>query len=145
MQLGDVARRTVPKMTLIAAPREGGAVCTRTLIPHRVHASIGVLGAVSVATAAVLPGSVAHGLAVVPDGLGQRLVIEHPSGEFTVQLTRASIDEPPAAARAALLRTARLIMKGSVQIPSSLWAGPDAGQALSRAADPTIVERDRPS
>jgi len=124
MNLGDVAQRTVPKMTLIAAPREGGTVCTRTLIPHRVHASIGVLGAVSVATAAVLPGSVAQGIAVVPAGLSRRLVIEHPTGEFTVQLTKGAADEPDETARAALLRTARLIMDGKVQIPSSVWAGP---------------------
>jgi 4-oxalomesaconate tautomerase len=123
MKLGDVAQRTVPKMTLIAAPREGGAVCTRTLIPHRVHASIGVLGAVSVATAAVLPGSVADGLAVVPEGLSRRLVIEHPTGEFTVQLSKDTMEAPDASARAALLRTARLIMHGLVQIPGAVWDG----------------------
>jgi 4-oxalomesaconate tautomerase len=49
MNLGDVTKKTVPKMTLVAPPREGGAVSTRTFIPHRVHEAIGVLGAVSVA------------------------------------------------------------------------------------------------
>lgn len=61
MQLGDVSQRTVPKMTLIAEPRHGGAISSRTFIPHRCHASIGVFGAVSVASACLLPGSVAQG------------------------------------------------------------------------------------
>lgn len=123
MNLGNVAQRTVPKMTLVARPRAGGAVCTRTFIPHRVHASIGVLGAVSVATAAVLPGSVTQGIAQVPDGLARRLVIEHPTGEFTVNLVKDSADQPEDTVRAALLRTAALIMDGRVRVPVSLWAG----------------------
>ncbi len=61
MNLGDVARRTVPKMTLLAEPRDGGAISSRTFIPHRCHASIGVFGAVSVASACLIPGSVAEG------------------------------------------------------------------------------------
>ena len=121
MNLGDVSRRTVPKMCLIAAPRDGGAVCTRTWIPHRVHASIGVLGAVSVASAVVLPGSVAQGLALIPDGLRRRLAIEHPTGEFSVELSREREDEPEESARAALLRTARLLMDGRARIPASVW------------------------
>jgi len=123
MNLGDVAQRTVPKMTLVAPPRAGGAVCTRTFIPHRVHASIGVLGAVSVATAAVLPGSVMQGIAQVPDGLARRLAIEHPTGEFTVDLVKDSLEQPDETARAALLRTAALIMDGRVRVPASLWTG----------------------
>lgn len=123
MNLGDVAQRTVPKMTLVAAPRAGGAVCTRTFIPHRVHASIGVLGAVSVATAAVLSGSILQGVAQVPGGLARRLAIEHPSGEFTVDLVKDSLDQPEDTVRAALLRTARLIMDGRVRVPASLWPG----------------------
>lgn len=127
MNLGDVSRRTVPKMCLIAPPGNGGAVCTRCWIPHRVHASIGVLGAVSVASAVVLPGSVAQGIAVVPSGLRQRLAIEHPTGEFSVELTRDSADTPAQDARAALLRTARLIMDGRVRVPASVWAPEEEG------------------
>ena len=54
MNLGDVTEKSVPKMTMVAPPRNGGTVCTRTFIPKRCHASIGVLGAVSVATACML-------------------------------------------------------------------------------------------
>ena len=51
MNLGDVSSKTVPKMTMVSAAQDGGAISTRTFIPHRCHKTIGVLGAVSVATA----------------------------------------------------------------------------------------------
>ena len=83
MNLGDVAKKTVPKMSLVSAARHGGALSTRTFIPHRVHEAIGVLGAVSVATACLLPGSVAAQLATLRGTGGERrLDIEHPSGFF---------------------------------------------------------------
>ncbi|MGF7238338.1 MAG: 4-oxalomesaconate tautomerase, partial [Frankia sp.] len=71
MRLGDVAELTTPKICLLAAPQHGGAVSTRTFIPHRVHEAIGVFGAVSVATACLLPGSVANDVAKVGGGGGQ--------------------------------------------------------------------------
>ncbi|MYF87801.1 MAG: 4-oxalomesaconate tautomerase, partial [Rhodospirillaceae bacterium] len=66
MNLGNVVAKTVPKMTMVSAPQHGGAIATRTFIPHRCHATIGVLGAVSVATACLLPGSPAAALAALP-------------------------------------------------------------------------------
>ena len=86
MQLGDVTKKVVPKMSLISAPRAGGHVNTRTFIPHNCHAAIGVLGAVSVATACIWRGSVADGIATVPPGRTKQLSVEHPSGEFSVTL-----------------------------------------------------------
>ena len=68
MNLGDVSNKSVPKMMLVAPPRAGGAICVRSFIPHRAHASIGVLGAVSVATACLIAGSPAAALAVVSGG-----------------------------------------------------------------------------
>ncbi|MFT4272552.1 MAG: 4-oxalomesaconate tautomerase [Pantoea sp.] len=120
MNLGDVAARTVPKMTLIAEPNHGGCVSTRTFIPHRCHASIGVLGAVSVATACLIPGSVAQGIARLEAGREQRLAVEHPSGEFSVMLQR---DEAGNVIRSGLIRTARLLFIGAVAVPGSLWQG----------------------
>src|SRR6202020_1211495 len=70
MNLGDVSKKTVPKMSLVSPPKHGGAVGTRTFIPHRVHEAIGVFGAVSVATACVLPGSVAAEVAQAKTGDG---------------------------------------------------------------------------
>jgi 4-oxalomesaconate tautomerase len=123
MNLGDVGSKVVPKMSLIAPARAGGHVCTRTLIPHDTHAAIGVLGAVSVATACILPGSVTQGIATVPDGRIKRMSVEHPTGEFSVTLEVGGTPEHPSVVKAGLLRTARLIMRGEVLVPAALWDG----------------------
>ncbi|MDT8318942.1 MAG: 4-oxalomesaconate tautomerase [Xanthomonadales bacterium] len=124
MNLGETGARTVPKMCLIAAPQGGGTLMTRTFIPHRVHEAIGVLGAVSVATACVVPGSVADGMARLDRSTGsRRLDIEHPSGRFTVDIEVEVNGREVEVRRAALLRTARKLMQGSVFVPRELWAG----------------------
>jgi len=119
MGLGDVSARNYPKMCLIAPPREGGALATRCFIPHVCHDSIGVLAAVTVATACVLDGSVADGIAVVPPSDEKTLSIEHPTGEFSVDLG-LDPNNPGQVTRAALLRTARPIMRGEVLVPAHL-------------------------
>jgi 4-oxalomesaconate tautomerase len=110
MNLGDVAEKSVPKMTMVAAPAVGGAIATRSFIPHRCHAAIGVLGAVSVATACLLPDGPAAELAVLPGGEEKRLSIEHPTGETSVVVTMRN----GAVERAAILRTARKLFDGRV-------------------------------
>lgn len=110
MNLGDVAQATVPKMTIVSAPRAGGAISTRTFIPHRCHEAIGVLGAVSVATACLLPEGPAARAARVPQGSRPALSIEHPTGEFTVIATL----EAGEIVSTAVLRTARKLMDGRV-------------------------------
>jgi 4-oxalomesaconate tautomerase len=122
MQLGDVAKKVVPKMCLVAPPVDGGHLTTRTFIPHDCHSAVGVLGAVTVATAAVMPGSVAHRLARVPEGARKNFSVQHPTGEFTVTLTMNPQD-PAEVESASLLRTARLIMRGEVCIPGHIWQG----------------------
>lgn len=111
MNLGDVAAKSVPKMMLVAAPREGGAVAVRSLIPQRVHASIGVLGAVSVATACLIEGSPAAAVATVPVGRAKTLGVEHPTG---VTECVVSVDEAGQPVEAGMLRTARRLMDGVV-------------------------------
>ena len=114
MNLGDVTDKSVPKMTLAAPPRAGGAIATRTFIPHRCHASIGVLGAVSVATACMIPRSTAHGLAQVPAGAEKLVSVEHPSGETSVMMNVAMEGGTLDVSRAAVLRTARKLFEGRV-------------------------------
>jgi len=122
MNLGDVTKKTVPKMTLVSAAVAGGTLNTRTFIPHRVHEAIGVLGAVSVATAAATPGSVAARLAGrSSDG---RLQIEHPTGFFTVEMDVVRDGEVIRVRRSALLRTARKLMQGEVFVPARAWGIP---------------------
>lgn len=119
MGLGDVTAKNYPKMTLIAAPRDGGSLCTRSFIPHVCHDAIGVLAAVTVGTACVLKGSVCDGVAVMHDGNTQVVSVEHPTGEFSVELGLDPTD-PQKVTRAALLRTARLIMRGEVMVPTAV-------------------------
>ncbi|WP_404366944.1 4-oxalomesaconate tautomerase [Sphingomonas sp. MMS24-J45] len=111
MNLGDVTAKSVPKMMLVAPPAHGGAVTVRSFIPHRAHATIGVLGAVSVATACLVPGSPAAEVADIPDGNRKTLSVEHPTGEMTCVLELGADGQ---VASAALLRTARKLMDGQV-------------------------------
>lgn len=114
MRLGDVTDSTVPKVTLIARPRAGGAVSTRTFIPHRCHEAIGVLGAVSVATACLIPGAVGEGV-VKRDEHSPVFTLEHPTGTFdaSVELARDRRGHP-VVERAGIIRTARKLMDGTV-------------------------------
>jgi 4-oxalomesaconate tautomerase len=122
MGLGDVTHKNYPKMTLIAAPKNAGSIATRSFIPHACHDAIGVLAAVTVGTACVLQGSVCDGIAVVADGALKIISVEHPTGEFSVELETDPANSQTVT-KAALLRTARLIMRGEVMVPASVWAG----------------------
>jgi 4-oxalomesaconate tautomerase len=117
MNLGDVSDTTIPKLTFVAPPTNGGHLATRTFIPHRCHEAIGVLGAVSVATAALLPGAPANEFisgSQVEQGSGT-IRLEHPTGFFDA-LVVASTDAlgGVTVARAGIVRTARKLMDGTV-------------------------------
>ena len=127
MNLGEVAEKTVPKMTLVSPPRAGGVIATRTFIPHRVHEAIGVLGAVSVATAVLAPGSVAARTAVrtaTAGPSGELLDIEHPTGFFTVAMDVLADGGAITVRRSALIRTARKLMRGEVYVPARALSAP---------------------
>jgi 4-oxalomesaconate tautomerase len=111
MNLGDVTHKTVPKMSMVSVAKNGGCISTRTFIPHRCHASIGVLGAVSVATACLFKDSPAHLLANLPEGHSKTLSIEHPIGEMSVIL---DVNSQLEVENAAILRTARKLFDGEV-------------------------------
>jgi 4-oxalomesaconate tautomerase len=129
MGLGDVSGTTVPKVSLVAPPRHGGTISTRTYIPVRVHESIGVLGAVSVGTAIMAPGAVGASLAAPPapgavsggagsggagSGGAVRLSVEHPSGALAVEVELDLSATPPRALRSGVIRTARKLFDGTV-------------------------------
>jgi 4-oxalomesaconate tautomerase len=114
MGLGDAP--SLPKISLLAAPRAGGTISTRTFIPVRVHEAIGVLGAVTVATALLLPGAVGAELAELPGERGVPLRLEHPTGsvDVSVELDPDAPAERPRARSAGLVRTARKLFEGTV-------------------------------
>ena len=110
MNLGDVSEKSVPKMTMVSAPWNGGVISTHTFIPHRCRKPIRVLGAVSVATACLSKGTVAAGLVSLPRGDSKSLNIEHPTGEMTVicEIKNGEM------IRGEVLRMARILMDGAV-------------------------------
>jgi 4-oxalomesaconate tautomerase len=111
MGLGDVATTTVPKICLVAPPAAGGSLATRMFIPHRVHTSIGVLAAVTVATAAVIDGTVAT---PAYRAVGDVVRLEHPTGWFDVMVDVATGPDGVQVGRSAIVRTARLLLDGTV-------------------------------
>ena len=112
MNLGDVTKSTVPKLTMVAPARDGGSLCTRTFIPHRCHDAIGVLGAVSVATAAMIDGTPAASvLTPRADGV---VVVEHPTGTFDVAVELDLSGPIPTVTRSGIIRTARKLFDGTV-------------------------------
>ena len=113
MNLGDVTSKSVPKMTLVAPPTGGGAIMTRSFIPHRVHASIGVFGALSVATACMFPESPAAALARLPEGDAKTVAVEHPSGNMEI-LLQLDASAPGGLGECSFLRTARKLFDGRV-------------------------------
>jgi 4-oxalomesaconate tautomerase len=123
MNLGDVSDKAVPKMCLVSPARHGGLINTRTFIPHKCHSAVGVLGAVSAATACILPGSVAENMVEVPAGEVKHLSVEHPSGEFSISLEVDGSSAVPEIRKAGLLRTARLLSRGVLYVPDSSKRG----------------------
>jgi 4-oxalomesaconate tautomerase len=111
MNLGDVAATSVPKMVMVSPPAAGGTIRTRTFIPHVCHKAIGVLGAVTVGTACLLPDGPAARMAARGTGAPRKLNIEHPTGTFTAL---AHLSSDGSVDRVGVLSTARKLMEGVV-------------------------------
>jgi 4-oxalomesaconate tautomerase len=114
MGLGDVKDAVVPKMGLLSPSGAGNCINTRMLIPTKCHDSIGVFAAVTVATACVLPCTIAQSIASVPAGRTKLLEIEHPTGKFQVTLQVGGTEASPKVERAGVIRTARALFDGVV-------------------------------
>lgn len=124
MGLGDVSKSVVPKIGLLSAPRHGGTITSRYFVPDTCHKSHAVTGTVCIACACAIPGTVAAGIAgrfAAPQGI---LQIEHPSGMIAIDLDADFRDGRQTLRRAALIRTARRIFEGVVNVPGAVWAGP---------------------
>ncbi|MEM7561783.1 MAG: 4-oxalomesaconate tautomerase [Pseudomonadota bacterium] len=113
MGLGDVTDKAIPKMTLAASPRHGGIVHTRTFIPNTCHTSIGVLGAVSVATVCLQENSSVTRICDNVAYDATEVSIEHPSGALAVTFDRSQSGE---IVSAGVVRTARLLSRGIASV-----------------------------
>ena len=118
MKLGDVAKQTIPKMCLVSEPQNGGIINTRMFIPHVVHEAIGVLAAISVASACIIQGTVCHDFMKnqLENFQTSTFSIEHPSGEFTVSLDYETNNLETKILKSGVIRTARLIAGGETYI-----------------------------
>jgi 4-oxalomesaconate tautomerase len=126
MGLGDVRDAAIPKMILVSESVDGGSIQTHSLIPRKCHTSIGVFAAVSVATACVLPGTVAYPLATLPPGMIKAMNIDHPTGTFRVLLELSGSEDAPTVERGGVIRTARPLFDGTVfPRPKTLKDGRD--------------------
>jgi 4-oxalomesaconate tautomerase len=120
MGLGDVTPAVIPKMVLVSEARSGGVISTRSFLPHKCHEAIGVFGAVSVATACILPGTSCHALSKIPEGRNKRMRLEHPTGDFEVVMEVGGTNKAPVVDRVGVVRTARVLMDGMARVPSDV-------------------------
>jgi hypothetical protein len=121
MGLGDVSKLVVPKPVLVSAPRRGGSLTSRYFTPLTCHRSHAATGALAVASAAVLEGSVAHRYAE-PCGADGVVSVEHPAGRIVTTLEIERGTDGPVIRRASLVRTARRIFEGTVFVPEAAFA-----------------------
>jgi len=120
MGMGDVSASVVPKFAVLAPPEAGGTITARYFMPKACHPAMAASGAQCIATACVMPGTVADGMAQVPDGSPATLTVEHPTGNIDVLLDYTP-GENFAIRTAGLVRTARLLARGEVFVPASVW------------------------
>jgi 2-methylaconitate cis-trans-isomerase PrpF len=123
MGLGDVSGSVVPKVGILSGARHGGTITSRYFMnSKRCHKGHAVTGALCIAAACRLPGSVAYDLAA-PE-LSSSVNLEHPSGRTEIDL---SIDASGHISRASLVRTARRIFEGKLIVPTSAVIAPLEG------------------
>lgn len=123
MALGDVAKSVTPKFALLAPPRDGGTIAARYFMPWNCHPTMAVTGAQCLASCVLTPGTVAEGLFTPPQGQPALVLIEHPSGVIDVTVDYENGPAGFTLKSAGLLRTARLLARGEVMVPGSVWAG----------------------
>jgi len=132
MGMGDVSKNVVPKIALLAQPRQGGTISSRYFVPETCHKSHPVTGTVCISAACAIPGTLAAEIAPLKPAPQGMVKIEHPSGMILIDLDADFSNGKQELRRAALVRTARRIFEGLVNVPSKIWAGKSA--AAKRAA-----------
>jgi 2-methylaconitate cis-trans-isomerase PrpF len=123
MGFGDVSGMVIPKPVLLAKPRAGGTLSSRYFTPHATHEAHAVTGGICVACAAVTPGTLAYQYAGLAPEEKMRITIEHPTGVIDVALELDLAKSPAEVVRAGILRTARLLFRGSVMVPAGTLEG----------------------
>ena len=133
MGMGDVSKLVVPKIGLLATPRNGGTITSRFFVPDACHKAHPVTGTVCIASACAIPGTVASRIAPLPPAPQGLVRIEHPSGMIAIDFDADFTGDKPVMRRAALIRTARRIFDGHVHVPENVWSGADKFPAHAAA------------
>ncbi|MFN3824903.1 MAG: 4-oxalomesaconate tautomerase [Pseudorhodobacter sp.] len=123
MGLGDVSKSVTPKFALLAPPRDGGTITARYFMPWNCHPTMAVTGAQCLASCVLTPGTVAEGLFTPPEGTPALVLIEHPGGVIDVTVDYENGPDGFTLNSAGLLRTSRLLARGEVMVPVSVWDG----------------------
>ncbi len=123
MGFGDVRKSVTPKIGLIAPPQAEGHFCARYFMPWTTHPTLAVTGSQCLAACAMAPGTVAEGVTKPFDPSPVTVRIEHPMGLMDVHV-RYGTEDGFSFHSAGVTRTARLIARGEVMVPASVWPGP---------------------
>lgn len=125
MGLGDVSEMVIPKPVLVARPREGGTVCGRYFMPHKVATAFAVTGGTNMAVSSCIPGTVVHDLAALGAGPEREIAVEHPQGKMFVRVEIGGPEDAPVVLQASQVRNTRKLFEGSVFVPAQVWDGMD--------------------
>uniref|UniRef100_UPI0040476B1A 4-oxalomesaconate tautomerase n=1 Tax=Yoonia sp. TaxID=2212373 RepID=UPI0040476B1A len=125
MGIKDVAKSVTPKFGLLAPARDGGTVAVRYFMPWTAHPTMAVTGAQCLASCVLTPGTVAAGLAAVPNISPAPITLEHASGTIDVLVDYDLNDNGITLNSAGLVRTARLLARGEVMVSKLIWEGFD--------------------
>ena len=138
MGLGDVSTSVVPKPVIASAGDDAHSISSRYFTPRRCHASHAVTGAIGVATAFSLPGTVISGNA---SRAGVRAIsVLHPQGRIDVEVAVVGAGTDARVQRAALVRTARKIFQGELHIPPYVFSKPTEGdKPMKRLIAPAVA------
>lgn len=123
MGMGDVSASVTPKFGLLAPARAGGTIATRYFMPWKTHPTMAVTGAQCLASCVLTPGTVAAGMAAIPNKVPAALTLEHASGQIDVVVDYALSNDGFTIKSAGLVRTARKLAAGHVFVPSTVWDG----------------------
>ena len=138
MGLGDVSGSVVPKPVIASEGDSASSITSRYFTPRRCHASHAVTGAIGVATAFALPGTVVSGDEGRP---GARVIsVLHPQGRIDVEVAVDGTGPQARIERAALVRTARKILQGELHLPPYVFSKPPEGdKPMKRLIAPAVA------
>ena len=119
MGMGDVTHSVLPKPVIVSPGTSPGSVVSRYFTPHQCHRAHAVTGAIGVAAASVLPGTVATDERSPPSAGLRRVEVQHPAGRIQVEVELSEVDGQFKLVQAALVRTARKILEGTLFVPES--------------------------